>query len=90
MAIAHLWMCFFNRLLKSKGDAIGILLTGMGKDGAEGLLEMRKKGARTFGQDEATSVVYGMPKVAYDIGAVEKQLPLQDISKELLKILGIL
>ena len=75
---------------KAKGDAIGILLTGMGKDGAEGLLEMRKKGARTFGQDEATSVVYGMPKVAYDIGAVEKQLPLQDISKELLKILGIL
>lgn len=73
---------------KAGADAIGILLTGMGKDGAEGLLKMRQKGARTIGQDEATSVVYGMPKEAYDMGAVEKRLPLQEIPQELLRILG--
>lgn len=73
---------------KAGADAIGILLTGMGKDGAEGLLQMRKTGARTMGQDEATSVVYGMPKVAYELGAVEKRLPLQEIPRELLKLLG--
>lgn len=73
---------------KAGKDAIGILLTGMGKDGAEGLLQMRKSGARTFGQDEATSVVYGMPKEAYDMGAVEKRLPLQEIPQELLRTLG--
>lgn len=60
-------------------DAVGIILTGMGGDGAKGLLSMRKNGARTIGQDEGTCVVYGMPKVAFEIGAVEKQAPLQDI-----------
>ncbi|WP_199619943.1 protein-glutamate methylesterase/protein-glutamine glutaminase [Paenibacillus alkalitolerans] len=59
--------------------SIGVLLTGMGSDGAHGLLNMRKRGARTIGQDESSSVVYGMPKVAYEIGAVEKQLTLQQI-----------
>lgn len=73
---------------KAGTDVIGILLTGMGRDGAEGLLEMRKKGARTFGQDEASSVVYGMPKEAYNMGAVEKQLPLNEIPQELMRILG--
>ena len=52
---------------------MGIILTGMGGDGAKGLLAMRKAGARTIGQDESTCVVYGMPKVAYDLGAVEYQ-----------------
>nr|WP_275901472.1 chemotaxis response regulator protein-glutamate methylesterase [Cohnella algarum] len=61
------------------GVAIGVLLTGMGYDGARGLLAMRRKGARTFGQDEKTSVVYGMPRVAYELGAVEKQLPIERI-----------
>ena len=56
--------------------AVGVILTGMGRDGAQGLLAMRKAGARTLGQDEATCVVYGMPKAAYQIGAVEKQAPL--------------
>jgi two-component system chemotaxis response regulator CheB len=51
----------------------------MGYDGAKGLLAMRRKGARTIGQDEKSSVVYGMPKVAYSIGAVEKQVPLDHI-----------
>lgn len=62
-------------------NAIGIILTGMGYDGAKGLQSMRKSGARTIGQDEATSVVYGMPKVAYDIGAVERQVPLESIAQ---------
>lgn len=62
-----------------KAKAMGIILTGMGYDGAKGLLAMRQQGARTIGQDEKTSVVYGMPKVAYNIGAVERQAPLESI-----------
>jgi two-component system chemotaxis response regulator CheB len=58
----------------------------MGRDGASGLLEMRKSGAATLGQDEASSVVYGMPRVAHEIGAVERQLPLQQIGQEVLNI----
>ncbi len=69
---------------QAKENAIGVLLTGMGADGAAGLLAMRKAGAFTFGQDERTSIVYGMPKVAYDIGAVKKQLALSDIAEELI------
>lgn len=68
--------------------ALGIILTGMGGDGARGLLEMRKAGARTIGQDESTCVVYGMPKVAYDLGAVEFQEKLQDISKRTYAVLN--
>ncbi|MDY5576028.1 MAG: chemotaxis response regulator protein-glutamate methylesterase [Lachnospiraceae bacterium] len=68
--------------------AIGIILTGMGGDGAQGLLEMRKAGARTIGQDESTCVVYGMPKVAYDIGAVEYQEKLVNIAKRAYDLLG--
>lgn len=88
------WHCpsvdalFHSVAEQARNNAIGILLTGMGSDGAEGLLEMRNNGARTFGQDESTSVVYGMPKVAYELGAVEKQLPLHQISAELLKVLN--
>jgi len=66
---------------KAKAEAIGVILTGMGYDGAKGLLKMRGMGARTVGQDENTSIVYGMPKVAFDIGAVEKQMPLQQIAQ---------
>ncbi len=55
--------------------AIGIILTGMGEDGAAGLLEMRRAGAVTIGQDQATCAVYGMPRVAMEIGAVEWQAP---------------
>lgn len=60
------------------------ILTGMGRDGADGLLELRRAGAATFGQNEATSMVYGMPKVAYDIGAVEAQLPIHEIGPRML------
>lgn len=71
----------FESVAKSAGsDAVGIILTGMGGDGAKGLLAMRKAGARTIGQDESTCVVYGMPKVAYDLGAVQYQEKLPDIA----------
>jgi two-component system chemotaxis response regulator CheB len=63
--------------------AVGIILTGMGADGAQGLLRMRKAGAYTIGQDEASCVVYGMPKKAFEYGAVVKQTGLSDISKVL-------
>ena len=71
----------FDSAAKAAGpEAIGVLLTGMGRDGAEGLLHMRKAGAYTIGQDRATSVVYGMPMVAFEIGAVIKQAPLDQIA----------
>lgn len=75
-----------NSVAKIAGsNAIGVLLTGMGADGARGLLAMRNAGARTIGQDEASCVVYGMPKVAYELGAVEKQLPLLKIANGIIE-----
>lgn len=65
-------------------QATGIILTGMGADGALGLLRMRNRGAYTIGQDEASSVVYGMPRKAYEYGAVIKQASLTDIPRILL------
>lgn len=74
-----------NSVAKIAGaNAIGVILTGMGADGARGLLAMRNAGAKTIGQNEESCVVYGMPKVAYDIGAVEKQLPLDQIAQGIL------
>jgi two-component system, chemotaxis family, protein-glutamate methylesterase/glutaminase len=67
-------------------NAVGAILTGMGRDGASGLLKMRSAGARTIGQNEKTCVVYGMPRVAYELGAVEHQLPLGSIGEEILKL----
>ena len=79
----------FESVAKVAGkDAIGVIMTGMGRDGAKGLLEMRQKGAVTIGQDEKTSVVYGMPKEAYEIGAVTYQVPLGQIAQKLYYILG--
>ncbi len=72
-----------------KGRMIGVIMTGMGSDGAEGLLQMKNRGALTFGQDATTSVVYGMPKVAHQIGAVGKVLPLNKIAQELVKALSV-
>ncbi len=66
--------------------AVGAILTGMGQDGAHGLLAMREAGASTFGQDEATSVVYGMPRAAFELGAVEKQVPLARMGDQLIAI----
>lgn len=77
-----------NSVAKIAGaNAIGVILTGMGGDGAKGLLAMRNAGARTIGQDEESCVVYGMPKVAYELGAVENQLPLSKIANAILSIL---
>ncbi|MBX4898445.1 protein-glutamate methylesterase/protein-glutamine glutaminase [Rhizobium bangladeshense] len=67
-------------------NAVGVILTGMGRDGAAGLLKMRHAGARTLGQNEKTCVVYGMPRVAHELGAVEQQLPLTAIGEEILKL----
>jgi two-component system chemotaxis response regulator CheB len=69
-------------------NAIGVILTGMGKDGACGLLRMRTAGARTFGQDEASCVVYGMPREAALIGAVEEVAALDVMSRRVLSIFG--
>lgn len=75
----------FRSVARAAGpNAIGVILTGMGDDGARGLLEMREAGAKTIGQDEATSVVYGMPKAAFDAGAVEAQLPLDKIPRRII------
>ncbi len=79
----------FDSVAKAAGpDALGIILTGMGGDGAKGLLAMRRAGARTIGQDESTCVVYGMPKVAYDQGAVEYQEKLSDIARRTYALLN--
>ena len=69
-------------------DAVGVLLTGMGRDGAQGLKAMRDRGAATLGQDEATSTVYGMPQAAFAVGAVDRQLALHDIAPAVLGLLG--
>ncbi|MEF9852392.1 MAG: chemotaxis response regulator protein-glutamate methylesterase [Hydrogenoanaerobacterium sp.] len=81
---------FDSVALKAKNKAIGVILTGMGADGAQGLLRMRQAGAYTIGQDKESSVVYGMPMVAYDIGGVAKQLPLTQISAEIIRYLNTL
>ena len=79
----------FDSVAKNVGrKAIGIILTGMGGDGAKGLKAMREAGAKTIGQDEASCVVYGMPKVAYDIGAVQYQEKLGDIAKKTYSLLN--
>ena len=77
----------FDSLSKTiKNYGIGVILTGMGKDGAKGLLQMKNEKAQTIGQDEASSIVYGMPKAAFDIGAVDVQRPLNKIAEEINKL----
>lgn len=77
---------FFSIAKSAAPDSMGVILTGTGKDGAEGLLAMRKAGARTIGQDEATSVVFGMPKTAFECGGAEKLVSLDQIAEEIMKI----
>lgn len=67
-------------------NAIGVILTGMGADGAAGLLEMKKTGARTIAQDEASCVVFGMPKEAIKTGAADKVIPLNQIASEIVRM----
>ena len=64
-------------------DSLGIILTGMGRDGASGLLAMRQRGARTLGQSEASCVIYGMPRVAKEFGAVESEMTLTELLRKL-------
>jgi chemotaxis response regulator CheB len=71
---------FFSMATSVKGRGIGVLLTGMGDDGAQGLLRMRRMGARTIVQDRATCAVYGMPKAAVELGAAEHSLALSEIA----------
>jgi two-component system chemotaxis response regulator CheB len=80
----------FRSVAKHAGaNALGVIMTGMGDDGAAGLLEMRKAGARTVAQDEESCVVYGMPKEAVKRGGVEKSVPLKAIDREILQQLGV-
>jgi two-component system chemotaxis response regulator CheB len=79
----------FRSVAKCAGaNALGVIMTGMGDDGAAGLLEMRNAGARTVAQDEATCVVYGMPKEAVKRGGVEKTVPLANIGREIMQQLS--
>jgi len=78
----------FRSVAKSAGkNAVGAILTGMGADGAKGLLEMSESGAYTIAQDEATCVVFGMPKEAIGLGAAKKVVPLPHISQIIIKAL---
>jgi len=75
----------FRSAAQSAGsNAVGVIMTGMGDDGAQGLLEMRQAGARTLAQDEATSVVFGMPKEAIARGAAERTVPLHNLAREII------
>lgn len=69
-----------------KNNALGVIMTGMGRDGAAELAEMRKQGAWTLGQDEATSIVYGMPRVGWELGGVQKQVPLMEMADEISRL----
>jgi two-component system chemotaxis response regulator CheB len=75
----------FDSVAQTAGlNAVGVILTGMGADGAKGLLNMKRRGAFTIGQDKETSIVYGMPRAAFELGAVDIQLPLGEIAGEVL------
>lgn len=76
---------FRSAALVAGPDALGVILTGMGQDGAEGLLALRRSGARTLAQDEATSVVFGMPREAIARGAVDEVLPLPELAGAILR-----
>jgi two-component system chemotaxis response regulator CheB len=77
----------FRSMAASAGaSTVAVLLTGMGDDGARGLLELSQAGARTLVQDEASSVVWGMPGAAWKLGAAREALPLDDIAARLLTL----
>ncbi|HRZ26603.1 MAG TPA: chemotaxis response regulator protein-glutamate methylesterase [Spirochaetota bacterium] len=76
----------FNSLAESTGkECVSVIMTGMGKDGADGMLKIRQKGGFTLAQDEKTSVVFGMNRVAVNIGAVQEIVPLEDITKKIVE-----
>ncbi len=76
----------FESVAKLNRPAVGAILTGMGRDGATGLMSMKQAGARTLGQDESSCVVYGMPRVAFEIGAVDKQVGLSRMGPAILTL----
>jgi two-component system chemotaxis response regulator CheB len=76
---------FRSAAYNAGGNALGIILTGMGDDGARCLLEMRQAGAMTIAQDEDSSVVFGMPKEAIALGAAGKVLPLEHMAREIMQ-----
>lgn len=80
----------FHTVSKLSKNAIGVILTGMGSDGAKGLLSMKENGCYTIAQDENSSVVWGMPKVACEIGAADSVLDLSDISKEIVRQIKVI
>jgi two-component system chemotaxis response regulator CheB len=76
----------FSSFAENAGNqAVGVILTGMGRDGAVGLLQMHRAGAMTFGQNESTCVVYGMPRAASELGAVRSELPLDNLAPAILQ-----
>ncbi|MDR2939597.1 MAG: chemotaxis protein CheB, partial [Clostridiales bacterium] len=77
---------FFSMAECFKSDAVGVVLTGMGADGALGALKMRQNGAKTICQNKETCVVYGMPKAAKEMGAIDYELPIGDICKKALSL----
>jgi len=81
----------FKSVAQAAGrNAIGAIFTGMGEDGARGLLDMRRAGARTLAQDEASCVVYGMPKAAAEMGAAEHIVSLSDMPFTLQALAGMM
>lgn len=79
----------FESIAKLNRPAVGAILTGMGRDGAAGLMSMKKAGARTLGQDESSCVVYGMPRIAFEIGAVERQVGLSRMGPSILNLCAV-
>ena len=79
----------FRSVAKNAGaNAVGVILTGMGSDGAKGLLEMMRAGAQTVAQDETTSVVFGMPGSAIEIGAAQDVRHLHEVSDAIMECIG--
>ncbi|MGB3244673.1 MAG: chemotaxis-specific protein-glutamate methyltransferase CheB [Sulfitobacter sp.] len=79
----------FGSALAYGADVMAVLLTGLGRDGAQGLKDLREAGARTVGQDQFSSTVYGMPRAAWELGAVERQLPLDRIGPALNQLVAL-
>ena len=79
---------FSSAARHARANTIGVIMTGMGDDGARGLLEMRQSGAVTMAQDEASCVVFGMPKEAIKLGAADRVIPLDGLASEILRVYG--
>jgi len=80
----------FNSVAQYAGsNAIGVILTGMGSDGAQGMLKMKEAGARTIAQDEESCVVFGMPKEAIKLNAIDRVAPLGQISNEIIQMINM-